>query len=365
MSTVTKPRVVYGYKYGLLGGVSAQLRNRYPHFRDLADVRILFQEDHGSVASFPAGSAFETRSVDSQAFALQMLEPDLTVVIDSPSFLRAWEMAGKPGKLLLEVHTTTSNISYLNKLAHLHDDIAAVITVSDYMRERLTAIRQLEGLPFYIIPNCLTDQWFEEPTPVALEERPLLWVGKLDDHKRWRPALDIIDSVASEPGREDVRPLLVGGYTTVRSERIQALLAKLYSTKELARGSWWPYVEYARMPLVCRSVGAAGGGMLVTTRNESFGMAVAEALAMQCPVVAPAVGALPELLPEEAMYEFGDEAAARRLVGRMLDEPEYREALLSRRSEVLAMVQPARAVEAFKDVIDGVVGSQVSAKGGD
>ena len=138
-----KPQIVYGYRYGLMGGVCAQLLNRYPHFSAAADIAVLFENDHGMVARFPRGTAFETPTVGEQALALRMLDPDVTVVIDSPTFLDAWEMAGKPGKLVVEVHTTTSNLGYLDDLERLRDDIAALVTVSGYMRELLGAQKQL------------------------------------------------------------------------------------------------------------------------------------------------------------------------------------------------------------------------------
>ena len=213
----------------------------------------------------------------------------------------------------------------------------------------------------YVIPNILDERWFEQPPAVALTSRPLLWVGKLDDHKRWRPGLDVMDRVLTDSSRDDVLPLVVGGYTTVRSERIQEFLAKLYSTRRLAAGQWWPYVEYTKMPLLYRSVAEAGGGMLLTSRNESFGMTVAEALVMGCPVVAPAVGALPELLPAAGLYEFGDEDAARKLTGRMLDDTEFRADLLSTRDQVMNKVHPERAVESFLGVLAEVIGESGAA----
>ena len=85
------------------------------------------------------------------------------------------------------------------------------------------------------------------------------------------------------------------------------------------------------MPWIYSLVGASAGVTLSVTKDESFGMSVAEAMACECPVVCPNVGALPELLEgdlESSMYPGGEiEAAAERVVS-LLDSANERERLL-------------------------------------
>jgi glycosyltransferase involved in cell wall biosynthesis len=347
-------RIVFAYRFGLLGGVSAQLFNRYPWFAAEFDVHVLYEIDHGMVRHFPPGVAQVTSTPEEMQAAIARLEPDVLLVIDSPAFIDAWEGAGRPGRLMLEVHTTTANRGYLEDLDP-DLDVSGFITVSEYMRQTLEAAGIGSLAPIFVVPNCLdTERWFEEVEAAPLEERPLMWVGKIDSHKRWRAATDVIDDVLTA-GPATATPLFIGGYTAPTGS-MQAFLRRLRSSSSLKRSSWWPYVAYERMPVVYRSVAAAEGGLLMTTRNESFGMAAAEAVMMGCPVVAPDVGALPEILPPESLYDPDDWQEVRAKLGRLLSDREWRQELAeAARPQVMKRVHPGTAFERFREAIDEIV----------
>src|SRR5690606_14589441 len=123
------------------------------------------------------------------AAAIRRAWPDITVVIDSPRFFEAWRAAGSLGQLVLEVHTTTANRTYLRDKRQLQG-VSRIITVSRYMERLLHGFGLTDLAPITVVPNCLDARW-REPAPPAppLDTAPLLWVGKLDGHKRWRTAL--------------------------------------------------------------------------------------------------------------------------------------------------------------------------------
>lgn len=342
----TRPRIVFAYRYGLLGGVSAQLLNRHPTFSSRFDVHVLYEHDYGMAARFPDGVAHTTPTVDEMAATLRRLEPDLFLAIDSPTFIDGWKAAGSPGRLVVEVHTTTGNDTYLDEIRP-DTGISAFVTVSRYMEAALRE-RGIDRIaPIWVVPNCLDERWFAWPEAPVLDTRPLLWVGKLDRHKRWREALDVIEAVVRRAnGSGPITPLLVGGRTSPETE-VRDLLARIYSCEPLEDATWWPFVAYERMPALYRSVGASGGALLLTTRDESFGMVVAEALLMGCPVVAPRIGALPEILPDEALYPPDDWTAAELLTERMLDDDQLRDRILGEGRRVRALVAPERALKAF------------------
>lgn len=351
-----RPRVVFAYRYGLLGGVSAQLLNRYPAFSERFDVRVLYEQDHGMVGRFPDGVAEVTPDGDAMAAAVRRLAPDLLLVIDSPAFIEAWSGAGRPGRLVVEVHTTTGNVAYLDRIGP-DTGVSAFVTVSRYMESALRE-RGIDRIaPLWVVPNCLDERWFAPPEAPTLATRPLLWVGKLDDHKRWREALTVMEAVVGRAnGAGPVTPLLVGGRTSPEAE-VRELLARIYSSESLADSVWWPFVAYERMPALYRSVGASGGALLLTTRDESFGMTVAEALLMGCPVAAPRIGALPELLPDDALYPPDDWSAAERLADRLLHDERLRERVTAAADEIRAVVAPQRALDAFGAMAGSVVGN--------
>ncbi|RVX38861.1 glycosyl transferase family 4 [Nonomuraea polychroma] len=335
-------KVLFCYRYGVIGGVSTQLLNRYTHFSAEFDIGVLYESDHGMVGHFPPGVARVAATDEAREAAIREAEPDVLVVIDSPSFLSAWQRAGSPGSLILEVHTTTTNLSYVSELAVRPDHI---VTVSEYMRGKLSAL----GLsPISVVPNCLDERWYAETVPPALESSPVAWIGKLDGHKRWRAAADLLDRIATE--RPGVTPLMVGGYTAPASE-VAALTTKLTGSPALGSARWLPRVDYELMPALYSAIGANGGLTVSTTTDESFGMSVAEALVRGCPVIAPAVGALPEILPEEALYAPGDSAAAAAKALQALSDPAFRASLLSTAQLVRERTHPEYALAAFANVL--------------
>ncbi|MCP2327380.1 glycosyltransferase involved in cell wall biosynthesis [Hamadaea flava] len=356
---MTRPRIVFCYRYGLLGGVSAQLLNRYPAMSQFFDVTVVYEQDYGMASRFPAGAAVVAPTQRDREAALAQANADIVVVIDSPSFIDAWRTAGKPGRLVLEVHTTTANVSYLRDRDQFAD-VSHIITVSQYMDELLRSHRMQEIAPISIVPNCLDDMWRQPTVPTIMDGHPLVWVGKLDSHKRWRTAVDLMDQVA-EGERDGLIPMLVGGLTSPVAE-VAALTTRLATSTGLANAVWWPRVEYDRMPALYTSVAASGGVHICTSINESFGMAVAESVVRGCPVIAPAVGALPEILPAAALYEAEDFGAAREKVRRALHDQAFRAELLSTADRLRELTVPGRAAELYAQIVEKILGSPVPSR---
>jgi glycosyltransferase involved in cell wall biosynthesis len=345
--------MVFCYRYGLLGGVSAQLLNRLPYLSPHFDVTMVYEQDHGMASRFPAGAAIVAPTPAERTAALRRLAPDITVVIDSPNFIDAWRAAGSPGRLVLEVHTTTANVSYLHNKQQFAE-VAHIVTVSSYMERMLRGLEFDRIAPITIAPNCLQELWREPSKPLSLDGRPVIWVGKLDAHKRWRTAVDLMDQLSEEP-ELDLLPILIGGFTAPGPE-VMAITTRLATSAGLANAAWWPRVEYDLMPRLYSAVTANGGVQLCTTNNESFGMAVAESLVRRCPVIAPAVGALPELLPEAALYQPDDWSEALEKTSRALADDKFRVELLETADHVRELTRPTRIVDAYKTVFASLLG---------
>lgn len=349
-----KRKILFAYRYGVLGGVSMQLLNRYAEFSREFDIRVLFEENAGVTSSFPDGIATALVDASDRVRYMKSFAPDLTVIIDSPAMIADWQKAGRVGPAVLEVHTTTANIAYLSRL-DVGDGISGIITVSEYMRRVVGETAIGSALPVQVVSNCLDEMWFQSlDEPDKQSVVPVIWVGKLDGHKRVLTALNILERlVLALDGEVEVAPVLIGGYAA-GSDRIRHVLKTIANRPGLrVRTEWLPRVEYSMMPAILRSAGRMGGISLSTSRNESFGMSVAEALVSGCRVVAPNVGALPEIVPNVMLYPDGDQEAVVPLADAMLRDPTlHGAACAAAAADLRSQMTPASTLRQFREALD-------------
>ncbi len=340
-----KPRILFAYRYGNVGGPVTVLMNRFQTFSREFDLHVMFINDFGAVAAFPPGVARAVPSFADQVRLMRELAPDYVVVLDS-GFLTAWDEAGSLGRLVIEVHTTTANLEFVTKLSPAQR-IDLVVTVSDSLKRTLVE-RGVETIaPVRVVHNCLTEEWFGPPPATAPRADPLLlWIGRFEEHKRWWRFAEICEGIGA-----GFTPLVVGSTVDSR-EDTATFAARLFDESRAYRALWLPHVRHDLMPRVFAATAASRGALVLTTRNEGFPMNVAEATMMGCPVIAPAVGPLPEMLPADALYEDDDWAAAHKLVARVLEDPSFGPALASRAREIVEpLVRPERALADYEQAL--------------
>ena len=95
---------------------------------------------------------------------------------------------------------------------------------------------------------------------------------------------------------------------------------------------------------------AAAVAVMPSRSGETFGLAAAEAMAGGLPVAASRVGALPELVPEEALVPPDDAAALAGAIERQLNDPG---AARLAREHAAALCSPGRVASALADIYDG------------
>src|SRR5690606_40696581 len=98
----------------------------------------------------------------------------------------------------------------------------------------------------------------------------LIWVGKLDQHKNWRLALVYTQLLKELLG--PVHLYMVGGYTAPEATA-QAFFELAYRLGVSDSVTWLDRVENVQLASLYHRCAASGGAMLVTSRDESFGMA--------------------------------------------------------------------------------------------
>ena len=105
--------------------------------------------------------------------------------------------------------------------------------------------------------------------------------------------LDIAKHIAQVHPR--VQIWMIGGH---RSTEIQHQIfwdaIVRYDLVNLLR--WFPEVPGSRMPVMLNSVASSGGCLVSTSKGESFGLAVLEAMACGSPAVVADVGGLSEIV---------------------------------------------------------------------
>jgi glycosyltransferase involved in cell wall biosynthesis len=196
---------------------------------------------------------------------------------------------------VLECHTPyPQNLAYLSDVPQ--GAVSTVIVPSRWQAGEVK--RRLRGaIPIDIIPNPLGEGFSEPVTSFPYtRERPIVaWLGRLDDLKNWRGFLEIAGVLAGEGMEFDVwlgarAPSDLEVSEVFHAARRCGLLEQL---------KWFRNMLHGAMPRFLDAVRDSGGIVVSTARGESFGMTLAEAMARECPVIAPSIGPIPEFIENE------------------------------------------------------------------
>lgn len=163
-------------------------------------------------------------------------------------------------------------------------DAARVIAVSEYLRR---CIRQQFGGAVDVIPNPVDCETFAPGTD--RDPHLVTAVGRFSPEKR--PELLVRGFAAAYAGDERLRLEWMG--SGPQMDRVRAL------ARELGVANAVSFLGHVSRPEVASRV-ARSRVFLNVSQSETFGVAVAEALAAGVPVVAAHVGALPELVDDES-----------------------------------------------------------------
>ncbi|CDM40285.1 glycosyltransferase family 4 protein [Ectopseudomonas oleovorans] len=302
-------KLLYAYRYGIIGGVSTQLLLRQQTLCGAGhQCQLFFSQDNGlrGAAASSEGLHFGSRSTFARLVSAGHF--DAVIVIDSPELLAA--AAGpwwRRNPVYLDVHTTTET-----GLAYLHDvdvtRLAGVMVPSAYSRHLVQQHCPTLPVPLQVTPNILDNQAFtlanaEAAEPRAFERREFIWVGKLDYHKNWRLALVYTALLKALFG--EVRVYVVGGFTAP-ADTTAAFFSLAERLNISASVSWLDRADKQQLAALYRRCASSGGAMLVTSRDESFGMAAAEALLCGCPLISNDLAVFREVFPESPLLQRVD-----------------------------------------------------------
>lgn len=305
-------KILYGYRYGIVGGVSTQLLLRRKALSDVGiRCELFFSQDNGlkPVLSDRDGIHFGTEVQFSRL--VRKGHFDAVIVIDSPELLSA--AVGplyRRNPVYLDVHTTTSTgLAYLSEINPSRLD---GVTVPTRYSARLVGDRLPNATQIHVLPNVLNTEVFTPAHDLLIQgvrkckpnvAREFVWVGKLDHHKNWRLAL--VYAAMLKGIFADVHMHMVGGFTASESQA-ESFFQLAYRLGISDRVHWLDRVKNTELAALYQRCATSGGAMLVTSRDESFGMAAAEALLCGCPLIANDLPVFREVFPDSALVHRVD-----------------------------------------------------------
>ena len=243
--------------------------------------------------------------------------------------------------------------AYLRGQAHRIGLCARVIAVSQSVAADLTGVLGVDPDRVRVVPEgygaAFTD--VSDPGDVGVRVaagippgRYVLWVGSLRAHDP-RKALDTLLEAMAEPGLKAT--LVLVGAPGAESVRISALAAAT-GVKLALPG----FVDDAALAALYRHAGA----VVVPSLQEGFGLPVLEALACAAPVVATAVGNIPNLAGDAAaLVPPGDAPALAAALRLMLTDRAHRQRLATRGPAIAANYSWRRTAELTAAVYREVV----------
>jgi glycosyltransferase involved in cell wall biosynthesis len=354
-------RVVFVYKYLTVGGVEAVLRARLEGLPALGiDAQAWFLVDgegrtlfHGLEARTHVGPPAQLNAY------LDATPTDVVSSIDTEEILPLFEHAERRERLIVEVHSPyLENLEYLRRL---NRGRVAVFFVPSRHQGEVARKRLGAGAQIRVVPNPVRSIFCEEPEPFQPRPpRPIIaWIGRLDSLKNWKGFLALARGLLRSG--EDVEFWMVGDPPGGGGEA--ELLRAASRAGVLRRLRWFWGFPHERMPTLFDAVRESGGVVVSTSRGESFGMAMAEAMARECAVVAPALGPFPEYVAHaenRMLYPARSVGRAVAAVQAFLREPELRRQCGRRaRDNILRLHCPERAV----GELVGALQSACSSKG--
>jgi glycosyltransferase involved in cell wall biosynthesis len=293
-------KVLFVYKYLTLGGVEAVLRARLDGLAASGiEAHAWFFADYGGRSIFKGREDYLHVGPVEECLRFARREGfDLLSSIDSEEVLPGFA-PGAPERLIMErprlimeCHSAyLANIEYLRGLAACRP---AAVFVPSEGQGRLVRERLAPGIDVRVVPNPLRRELTAPLAPFpAPPPRPVVaWIGRLDEHKNWRGFVAITGALG-ERGVEH-EAWIIG--QPVEAEGPARLLAAAREARVLRRLRWFGALPYGRIPTFLDAVRDSGGVVVSTSRGESFGLTLAEAMARGCAVAAPHQSPFPEFI---------------------------------------------------------------------
>lgn len=187
--------------------------------------------------------------------------------------LLAWRVARRTGtKLNLQVHTDLSEQSFLRRaLANFllrHAD--SVRVVSEKIKEQVQGV--IGNGIVHVLPVYVDIKRFQDLAHEPNSQKTMLWIGRFESEKDPLTAIRVLKEVRKSVRDTKLIMLGTGSLENILREEAKNLKVEFLGWQDPA-----PYLQTADV-VIC------------TSKHESWGASIVEALAAGVPVIAPDVG---------------------------------------------------------------------------
>jgi len=359
--TLQTKKILVAYLYCNRGGVCSVIKQRMRALSaDGWQVDSIFRHDSGGKEELLRAGVRRVE-IEDRSFVEETLEMvssevyDCVVIFDVPELVHPLRKVFSES-LIYEIHA--SKPATLGKISP--DVLLSCNAVFVPSKWSETWVRdkfpQLPRQRIMLVPDIVDEMVFsmqgKRNTGMG---KTILWVGKLDPYKNWEEAIKI--GVAFLKKHKEWRFTMVTGGGYAEGE-VKELLRHIAREGIWARFNWIHNLELAGLASLYRGVGAEGGVLLATSRGESFGLVIHEAMRCGVPVVATSVGAVPEVVRDGVSgftYKLGDTSTALSRLDQLASDRSLRDRLVSGAFRVLEGFSEQRLSSAYISMLNQIV----------
>lgn len=311
-------KVLYVYKWATMGGVERVLLNRAQAFKS-SKIQVLqhvfFLHDSGGKRLL--NKYIEKYNLDYYLQIVENFSPEQYDVVHSIDTPEIFEMMKGNGKIFFECHTAyTENRQYIKKLPL---DLKGIIVPSEKFKRDI-----IDELPIplqektYILRNSVPKEFFEITTQSVkrFNKIPIAYIGRVDKLKNTEEVIEIFSLLQKRLGDHFI--LLIAGPITPEVD-----LLKIIEKKNLLnRFLYLPPISFEKIPSLLEIIKVNEGIFISSSKGESFGLSIAEAIYSGVPIVASHIHS--HLVNEDNLflYKLGNIEEAVKKIKYILDNRE-------------------------------------------
>jgi glycosyltransferase involved in cell wall biosynthesis len=349
-------KILFIYKFLTVGGVEAVLKNRLDGLEELgikADVWFLRYIDGEKVLS-PINPRVYVGDLQSLEKHLANTSYDFISTIDTEEVFPILTKFENQSSLILESHSPYyENLEYLRFLGDLK--LEAIFVPSEHQKVVVESMLEHQHEVF-VVPNPLSGAFSDEIVELSpVPGKPIVaWIGRLDYLKNWKEFLLLVSHMSESD--VDFEVWLVGRSTQLEvGERFYNYAHKVGILGHLR---WFNNLPYSVVPEMLDMVRSSGGLVISTSRGESFGMTIVEAMARGCSVVVPDKKPFTEYVEHGetgCVYTLGDPAMGACVAGKILRDSTARHAMGEKaREKILRRHSLLSAMEVYLQSLDAI-----------